>query len=424
MSDFVEFFESDKDLEARILGGIIGLGGVAFRDFDLRADDFSFPEFQLIFEKCEFLFEKQGQFDVFSLSWLIPTEARLMLFYAFELGGMHGRLVSSWVSFLYQRSSERLLQGIALELQSGGDVSDRMERAKEQFERVTRSQFVLPDLKFDMQIALNDVLNPKRVMRTCLDRLDDVIVGLRGGRLYVVGARPGVGKTLVGMQVAWELSKSRGVVFGSWEMSKSELLKRVFAQELNIEMNRIEADNISQADKDKIQDLIIKADEQLFIADDPRMTIDAFRRFILNSKKTNNIEVVFVDYLQLIPVDRSFDSVRNKVDFVTQELKRIAREFDVAVVALAQLNRGAEEDKAPQAKDFKESGQIEQEADVVVLLHRKESQFDKETNFEREANGLQKIKNLMVFDVAKNRHGAVGGFVMSVLGQYSRLGVH
>ncbi|NBX77523.1 MAG: hypothetical protein EBQ92_13295 [Proteobacteria bacterium] len=170
--------------------------------------------------------------------------------------------------------------------------------------------------------------------------------------------------------------------------------------------------------------MIIQADEKMFIADDPRMTIDAFRRFILNSKKTHDIDVVFVDYLQLIPVDRSFDSVRNKVDFVTQELKRIAREFDVAVVALAQLNRGAEEDKAPQAKDFKESGQIEQEADVVVLLHRKESQYDKDTNFEREAKGLQKIKNLMVFDIAKNRHGAVGGFVMSVLGQYSRLGVH
>ncbi|NBW23566.1 MAG: hypothetical protein EBR82_88050, partial [Caulobacteraceae bacterium] len=110
-----------------------------------------------------------------------------------------------------------------------------------------------------MQIALNDVLNPKRIMKTCYQKLDDVIVGLRGGRLYVLGARPGVGKTLVGMQVAWELSKSRGVVFGSWEMSKSELLKRVFAHELNIEMNRIEADNISQVDKQKIQDLIIQA---------------------------------------------------------------------------------------------------------------------------------------------------------------------
>ena len=154
MSDFMDFFESDKDLEARILGGIIGLGGVAFRDFDLRADDFSFPEFQLIFEKCELLFDKQGQFDVFSVSWLIPTEARQMLFYAFELGGMHGRLVSGWVGFLYQRSSERLLQSIALELQSGGDVSDRMERAREQFERVTRSQFVLPDLRFDHRLPI------------------------------------------------------------------------------------------------------------------------------------------------------------------------------------------------------------------------------------------------------------------------------
>ncbi|NBX75158.1 MAG: hypothetical protein EBQ92_01210, partial [Proteobacteria bacterium] len=74
-----DFFESDKDLEARILGGIIGLGGVAFKDFDLRSDDFSHPEFQQIFEKCEMLFEKQGQFDVFSLSWLIPSEFRQML---------------------------------------------------------------------------------------------------------------------------------------------------------------------------------------------------------------------------------------------------------------------------------------------------------------------------------------------------------
>ena len=88
------------------------------------------------------------------------------------------------------------------------------------------------------------------------------------------------------------------------------------------------------------------------------------------------------------------------------------------------MNRGAKEDDYPLVSDFKESSQIEQESDVVVLMHRKESEADEVENFNRQSQGLKVVKNLMVLDVAKNRHGGTGSFIMSVLGHYSRLGVH
>ena len=419
-------FDSVFELEARVIGAVVGGGGVAFKDFDLREEDFSFPSFCKIFLILNELYEKQRQFDVFAVEYLLrdDVQARQDLWVAYEMGGMFPHLVSGWLGFLYQRASERLVLQVSRLLQSGESVEDKMQLVDDLRERVVRSQFVLPDLKFDLQTTLDDILNPKRALKTPFPKLDDLLVGLRGGRLYTFGARPAVGKTLVGMQLAWGMSKVHSVLFASWEMSKHELLKRVFAQELSIRLDDIEQSNLSSVDKQRIQGLIVSAEERLLISDDPNMDVDGLRRFIVNARKTRSVDVVVVDYLQIINIKGRFQDKRVKTDAITVALKRIAREFDVAVVALAQLNRGAKEDDYPVMSDFKESSQIEQESDVIVLMHRKEGEGDKVENFEREAKGLKLVKNLMVLDVAKNRHGATGSFIMTVLGHYSRLGVH
>ena len=419
-------FDSGFELEARVLGAVIGGGGVAFKDFDLREEDFSYPSFSKIFLILNELYDSQRQFDVFAVDYLLQgdSKAREDLWFAYELGGMFPHLVSGWLGFLYKRSAERLVLQVSMLLQSGESVEEKMQLVKDLQDRVVRSQFVLPDLKFDLQTTLEDILNPKRALKTPFPKLDDLLVGLRGGRLYTFGARPAVGKTLVGMQLAWGMSKIYSVLFASWEMSKEELLKRVFAQELSIRLNDIEQSSLSSVDKQRIQDLIVRADERLLISDDPNMDVDALRRFIINARKIRPVDVVVVDYLQIINIKGRFQDKRVKTDAVTIALKRIAREFDVAVVALAQLNRGAKEDDYPLVSDFKESSQIEQESDVVVLMHRKESEADEVENFNRQSQGLKVVKNLMVLDVAKSRHGATGSFIMSVLGHYSRLGVH
>ena len=148
--------------------------------------------------------------------------------------------MTGWLGFLYERASQRLMVQVSEMLQSGLDVGEKMLQAKVLFDRVVRSEFVLPDLRFDMQMTLNEILNPKPVIESCFARLNEIVVGFRPGRFYVVGARPGVGKTLVGLQLAWDLSKRFGVGFVSFEMAKEELLRRVFAQELEIPLDRLE----------------------------------------------------------------------------------------------------------------------------------------------------------------------------------------
>ena len=113
-------------------------------------------------------------------------------------------------------------------------------------------------------------------------------------------------------------------------MSKEELLKRVFAQELSIRLNDIEQSSLSSVDKQRIQDLIVRADERLLISDDPNMDVDDLRRFIVNARKSRPVDVVVVDYLQIVNIKGRFQDKRVKTDAVTIALKRIAREFDVA----------------------------------------------------------------------------------------------
>ena len=424
MSEFEDMFISEFELEAHVIGALCGNGGVNWLDFDLTVDDFGYPSFVEVFTVMQQLYVERKMFDFKSVSWLLlDDKVRQDFYWAYELAGMHSRFLPVWLPFVYDLSSKRLLKRIALLLESNGDTSELMVQAKGMLDRVERSQFVLPDLAWDMQQALMDALNPKRALPTCFPDLNTHIRGFVPGRLYVVGARPSVGKTLVGLQLAWELSAEHSVGFASVEMGKSELYQRVFAQELSIPLDHIESAELSSVEKGQVSELIRVVDRRLSIVDDSKQTIEDLRRFVQRLKEARGCDVLFVDYLQKVAHSNGKLDKRQRVDEIAVGLKNIAKDFGVAVVALTQLNRDAKGDTMPSMENLKESGQIEQEADVVILLHREAGEFDAHTNLQRVADGLPEVKNKMILNVAKNRQGTPGAFRMTVLGQYARLGV-
>lgn len=424
MAEFEDLFVSSFELEAHVIGALLDDGGHNWQDFDLSVDDFGEPSFVAVFEVMQGLVDRQRFFDYRSVDWLLAPQWKQAFWLAYELAGFQARFLPVWLPFLYDQSSKRLVKRISDLLQAGENTAELMQQAKEMLERVERSQFVLPDLKLDMRNALLDALNPKRALPTVYPLLNNVVRGFVPGRLYVFGARPSVGKTLVGLELAWGLSAKHGVAFASVEMSKSELYQRVFSQELSIDMNDFESSSVSPADQERINKLISVVDNRITIVDDSRQTVGDLRRLIQKLKQGRGCDVLFVDYLQKLTTDNVKLDKRQRIDEIAVGLKAIARDFGVAVVALTQLNRDAKGDTMPSMENLKESGQIEQEADVVVLLHREKSQWDDQTNLERLAEGLPELKSTMILNVTKNRHGSPGAFKMTVLGHYARLGVH
>lgn len=432
MSKFEDLFENQRDLEAHVLGAVIELGGVAFQDLQLEPKDFSVPSFAKIFEVLVELYDRHGSFSLqvllqrFTLSRDPVVYGDLL--YAYELGAICPKLLPSWLPILYELSAQRQIRELMLQTDGVDDAREVQERIASLLERVDRSVFRMPDLKLQMEETLDDIRKPKQRIATCYPELNDLIVGFAPGRFYVVGARPGVGKTLVGMELAWRVSKSVPVAFFSLEMTRQDILKRVFAMELDIELDKLEQNRLSERESALIDDLIlnVSVDRQLFLDDPAKLTVANLRSFIVKAKQKVDLKVLFVDYLQLLDEGASRDQ-RDKVMKISIAMKQIAKEFGLSVVCLAQLNRGAKDDERPFASDLKESGQIEQDADVILLLSRRASEFDKyeaesSVTFANLGDEVVLRKSLMLLDVVKNRHGRVGSFVKTVLGQFSRLG--
>lgn len=237
---------------------------------------------------------------------------------------------------------------------------------------------------------------------TGLGALDDVIGGLVAGQLVIVAGRPGSGKSVLGVDVARATALKRGIpaAIFSLEMSRKELLQRILAAECTISLTRIRRGDLRYDERAR---LTAKWDEirqaPLHIFDVPTGVSDlaTLRAVARRTQQRHGLAVVAVDYLQLVRGPGRYASRREEVDEVSRNLKNLAGELELPVLAAAQLNRGPESrtDKRPQLSDLRESGSIEADADIVIAIHR-EDYYDREHERAGEADLL----------VLKNRNGA------------------
>nr|WP_137119760.1 MULTISPECIES: replicative DNA helicase [Intrasporangiaceae] len=244
--------------------------------------------------------------------------------------------------------------------------------------------------------------------------LDALTNGLHPGQMIVVAARPAVGKSTLGLDVARSAAikhKMATVVF-SLEMSRTEITMRLLSAEAQIQLQHMRKGTMRDEDWTRLARTMGEvSDAPLFIDDSPNMSLMEIRAKCRRLKQRNNLKLVIIDYLQLMSSGKRVESRQQEVSEFSRALKLLAKELEVPVIAISQLNRGSEQrtDKKPQMSDLRESGSIEQDADMVILIHR-DSLYEKESPREGEADLI----------VAKHRNGPTDTIVVAFQGHYSR----
>ena len=293
---------------------------------------------------------------------------------------------------------------------SGGDIEELVEAARREVDLTSRAAGTAV-LSFGETIdtmlwGLDEAVQHHP---TPWDALNQIIGGLRPGALYVIGARPSVGKSVIALNLAKSLTAHGSVAFSSLEMSNSDVQIRAVSGDLNIDVRRLIERDLTPGDWEKIRERRAAWDSvPLFVDDRAGVTITDIRRFARSVNRRKPLAGLVVDYLQLM-AQPSGDK-RPRQEFVadmSRQLKIMAMDMQIPVIALSQLNRASEarQDKTPAISDLRESGAVEQDADVVILLHR-------------EIMGEK--RNDLGMLVAKNRHGSTGFAELQFWGHYSK----
>lgn len=248
--------------------------------------------------------------------------------------------------------------------------------------------------------------------------LDYKMAGLQPSDLILVAARPSMGKTAfvlnIAQHVAFKVQKS--VAIFSLEMSKEQLVNRLFALEGQVDAQALRTGNLKESDWEKlIESAGIIGNSNLYIDDTPGISISELRSKCRKIKLEHGLDLVIIDYLQLMSgsVGGRSESRQQEISEISRSLKGLARELNVPVIALSQLSRAVESRPGckPMLSDLRESGAIEQDADVVMFIYR-EDYYNRET--ER--------KNIAEINIAKQRNGSVGPIELAWLPEYTKFG--
>ena len=246
--------------------------------------------------------------------------------------------------------------------------------------------------------------------------LDYKLSGLQPSDLVLVAARPSMGKTAFVLNIAQYMAfkKDKGVAIFSLEMSKEQLVNRLFSLESQVDAQALRTGNMKDSDWEKlIEGAGIIGKSNLIIDDTPGISVSELRSKCRKYKLEHGLDIVIIDYLQLMTgsVGKNSESRQQEISEISRSLKGLARELNVPVVALSQLSRAVESrpDKRPMLSDLREAGAIEQDADVVMFIYRDEY-YNKDSEFKKQAEII----------IAKQRNGPVGTVNLAWLGEYTK----
>jgi replicative DNA helicase len=248
--------------------------------------------------------------------------------------------------------------------------------------------------------------------------LDKVTSGLQPGDLVIIAARPSMGKTAFALNIAQHVSKEAKVGLFSLEMPKNQLVQRMLSDICLIPLNNIKSGRLREEELQKLMIGAAKLSKRKIFIDDASTTIANIRAKAKRLKHKEGLEVLIIDYLQLIESVGVSTSREQEVAKISRELKRMAKSLKITVIALSQLSRAAESrrDPRPMLSDLRESGSIEQDADVVIFPYR-EQYYDKELKEKNKDDD----KEIMEIIIGKNRNGEVKTVNLGWIGKYQRV---
>lgn len=242
--------------------------------------------------------------------------------------------------------------------------------------------------------------------------LDRKLGGLQKTDLILIAARPAMGKTAFSLNIAQNAAmkgKAKVAIF-NLEMSKEQLMQRMIASVSTVELNKIKSGGMEDEDWNKITNGIsILQNTDIYIDDSPGVTVNELRTKCRKLKMERGLDLILIDYLQLMEGDARVESRQQEISKISRSLKILAKELECPIVALSQLSRAPEarSDHRPMLSDLRESGAIEQDADLVMFLYR-DDYYNKDSD----------QKNITEVIIAKHRHGEVGTVSLTWMGQY------
>lgn len=304
----------------------------------------------------------------------------------------------------------------------GGDVDSIVEVAQEEMFAVAESHIKQDYLRINEflgevldQITKNNSREDGLAgLPTGFAELDEKLGGFRAGQMIIVAARPGMGKSTLAMDFCRNIAikEKIPVAFFSLEMNRDELAMRILAAESTVFLGNLTKGGMRHDDYQSIAKTAGRiGDAPLFVDDSPNLTMTEIRAKARRLCQQNKIQMIVIDYLQLLTSGgRSVESRQQEVSDFSRSIKLLAKELGIPIIAIAQLNRNPEAraDKRPQVADLRESGSLEQDADVILLIHRKDDGIDPS-----EAPPSEII-------IGKNRSGPVGSIELMFQGNRAR----
>jgi len=244
--------------------------------------------------------------------------------------------------------------------------------------------------------------------------LDKITAGLQKGELIIIAGRPSMGKTAFALNIAEHvaLAHNNPVAIFSMEMSASSLAQRMISSLGRVNAHSVKTGKLEEKDWHRIDGAIQQMrDAPIYIDDTPSLTPIEIRARARRIQREKGLKLIVIDYLQLMQVSGSKENRATEISEISRNLKALARELNIPIIALSQLNRSVEQrtDKKPQMSDLRESGAIEQDADLIAFIYREEV-YDPETD----------KKGIALIDIAKQRNGAIGSFNLTFLGRYTK----
>ncbi|MEN9714258.1 MAG: hypothetical protein RLZZ164_922 [Actinomycetota bacterium] len=425
---------SDLIAEQSTLGGmLLSTEAVAEAMEYVRGADFYSPKHEIIFNAALALFSRSEPVDAITvgdeiakrgdiakiggrdylhtLTSIVPTAANV---------AYYSRVVQEKATLrrLVEVGTRIAHMGYAAE----GEVTDLVNTAQEDVFAVSR-QGVGEDyapLSTSIELAIEEMENAQKRggemtgVPTGFAGLDELTHGLHPGQLVIVAARPAVGKSTLALDFARTaaITHRKPVVFFSLEMSKAEIAMRMLSAESKIYMQTLRKGSLSDNDWARLAAVRGEInDAPLYIDDSPNMTLAEIRAKCRRLSTQVGLQMVVIDYLQLMSSGKKVESRQQEVSEFSRALKLLAKELGVPVIAISQLNRNSEksDNKRPEISQLRESGSLEQDADVIILLHR-EAMGQKDHARAGEADII----------LGKQRNGPIGDIVVNFLGQYSK----
>lgn len=415
----------NAEAEASLLGAVLIDADAIVKIADIiHADDFYDERHKHIYESVVALYEKHSPIDVLTLSDQLKGQGYLDMVggssYLTELTNFvpTATHVEQYAEIVAQKSIRRRLIRASQEITGLGFdeakglqelIEDAETRLFEVSQRhikqdVTSLESILSE-SFDRLDDLHKDKGKIRGVPTGYKDLDNMLAGLQRSDLFIIAARPSMGKTAFVLNLAHSIAvkAKESVLIFSLEMSKEQLVDRVLAMESGVDAWALRTGNLNDSDFEKIGHAMGTLSEaQIFIDDTPGVTVSDLRTKARREAHLRPLGLIVVDYLQLMSGGSRFGGESNRVQEISEisrGLKGVARELNVPLIALSQLSRSVESrpDKIPQLSDLRESGSIEQDADVVAFLFR-EDYYNPDT--ER--------KNIMDVMIKKHRNGPTG----------------